>query len=97
MKRCDYCHRIIPSKVHPYTLRLELFPEVETSLSIPSDAKPTDLAAEMEKLVKLMAEMDEGEVIRQEKLMFVAHQFMLCPACRDKVAEKMESLKPNHS
>ena len=31
---CDYCHQPLNAGVHPFTLRLELFPAVEPSLQV---------------------------------------------------------------
>ena len=95
MTCCDYCRQPIPDSVHPYTLRLELFPAVEPSLRInPADLEG-DLASEMERLVRQMESMDDGEVIRQEKLMFIAYAFTLCPACRERLAVQLERLSPH--
>ena len=94
MPACDYCHQFVPDNVHPYTLRLELFPAVEPSLEISYNALNVDFASEMQRLIKIMEEMDEGEVLKQEKLMFVSHRFTLCPACRNKLAEQLERLNP---
>jgi hypothetical protein len=82
--------------VHPYTLKLELFPAVEPSLQIKPADPATDLAAEMERLVRQMEEMDDGEVLRQEKLMFISYAFTLCPACRERLAGQLERLNPHH-
>lgn len=92
--RCDYCHQPIGEGVHPFTLKLELYPAVEPSLQVSQKELETDLAAEMERLVQMMSEMNEDEVLRQEKLMHVAHRFTLCPACRDKIARQLERLCP---
>lgn len=95
LNHCDYCRQSIPEKVHPYTLRLELFPAVEPSLTI-KDADPdVDLADEMERLVRQMEAMDDGEVMRQEKLMFVSYTFTVCPACRERLAQQLERLNPH--
>jgi hypothetical protein len=91
---CDYCRQPISPNVHPYTLRLELFPAIEPSLEISAQQMQIDFAAEMERLIRLMEEMDEGAVIHQEKLMFVAHRFTLCPSCRNLLAARLERLQP---
>ena len=44
---------------------------------------------EMERLIELMERMDESEVLRQEKLMFVSFRFTLCPVCRDRIAGEL--------
>lgn len=93
---CDYCHQPLTAGVHPYTLRLELFPAVEPSLQIQPADLETDLAAEMERLVRQMEEMDDGEALRQEKLMYTTFAFTLCPACRERLAGQLERLHPHH-
>jgi hypothetical protein len=89
---CDYCHQPIAPEVHPFTLRLELFPAIEPSLEISEDDLNVDLKAEMLRVIKLMRAMDEGEAVKQEKLMFVAYSFTLCPACRHQLAGELERL-----
>lgn len=95
LNHCDHCHQTIPEKVHPFTLRLELFPAVEPSLTIKEDDPGVDLCAEMERLVRQMEKMDDGEVLRQEKLMHVSYSFTLCPACRERLAGQLERLNPH--
>lgn len=94
MPLCDYCHQPIEQSVHPYTLRLELFPAIEPSLQITAKGMEVDFATEMERLISLMEEMSEAEVIKQEKLVFVSHTFTLCPVCRDLLAQRLERLQP---
>lgn len=94
MPQCDYCRGLIAKDVHPYTLRLELFPAIEPSLEISQEDLEIDFEAEMKRLIELMESMDAGQVQQQEKLMFVAHGFTLCPACRNKIAEQLETLLP---
>jgi hypothetical protein len=91
---CDYCHNEIGEGVHPYTLRLELFPAIEPSLNLSAKDLEIDFEAEMKRLIALMESMDDAEVVRQEKLMFVAHAFTLCPACRERIARQLEGLLP---
>ena len=90
---CDYCHGSIGEDVHPFTLRLELFPAIEPSLELGEDDPSVDLKAEMMRIIKLMRSLDEGEVVKQEKLMFVAYSFTLCPACRNQLANDLEALR----
>src|SRR5262245_30729169 len=94
MPNCDYCRQPIADNVHPYTMRLDLFPAVEPTLEIGEMDLAIDFKAEMERLVAMMEEMDEHEIERQEKLMFVRYRFTLCPACRDKIAAQLERLAP---
>jgi hypothetical protein len=94
MTQCDYCRQPIAKSVHPYTLRLELFPAVEPSLEITAQELKGDFATAMERLIKIMEQMDEGEVIEQEKRVFLTHKFTLCPACRHKLAQRLARLQP---
>ncbi|MEN6626516.1 MAG: hypothetical protein ABFD69_09845 [Candidatus Sumerlaeia bacterium] len=91
---CDYCHNPIPEGVHPFTLRLELFPAIEPSLEIDKKDLEIDLEAEMKRLIEQMEKMTESERIEQEKILFVAHKFTLCPACRNRIAEQLDLLRP---
>lgn len=94
MTRCDHCHQTIDEGVHPYTLRLELFPAIEPSLQISEAELQVDFDAEMRRLIELMEQMDDAQVARQEKLMFFSVSFTLCPACRDRVTRQLDRLKP---
>ncbi|HOE95062.1 MAG TPA: hypothetical protein PLS90_10245 [Candidatus Sumerlaeota bacterium] len=94
MPHCAYCHQPIPANVHPYTLRLELFPAVEPSLQIREEDLKLDFEAEMRRLIRIMEQMDEAQVVEQEQRMFLSRSFTLCPACRDRLARQLESLKP---
>lgn len=91
---CQHCHKRIPSQVHPYTLRLELFPAVEPSLEISDEDMKLDFEAEMKRLIDLMESMNEAEVRHQEELMFVSYSFTLCPDCRDRLSEQLKRLHP---
>ena len=94
MSHCAYCHEPIDEGVHPYTLRLELFPAIEPSLQFSEKELAVDFEEELQRLVEMMERMDEAEVYRQEKLMYVSHSFMLCPACRDRLGELLDRLTP---
>lgn len=91
---CDYCHQPIPEGVHPFTLRLELFPAIEPSLEISQKDLEADFEAEMKRLIAQMEKMTESEIIEQEKIQFVAHKFTLCPKCRNRIARQLERLVP---
>jgi hypothetical protein len=92
MAVCDYCRKEIVEGVHPYTLRLELFPAVEPSLQVSEKDLEADFQAELKRLIEQMEAMGEADVYEQEKLMFVTYQFTLCPACRNKLARQIERL-----
>jgi hypothetical protein len=94
MANCDYCHQPIPPKTHPYTLKLELYPAIEPSVEITYIDLAVDFKAEMERLIKIMEEMNDSEVASQEKLLFIGHRFTLCPACRNRLAKQLESFCP---
>lgn len=94
MPHCDYCHQTIPAKVHPYTLRLELFPAVEPSVTFNKADLEPDLDAELKRLIEVMEQMDDAQVYKQERLVYLSHSFTLCPSCRHKVAERLDRLFP---
>ncbi len=94
MARCDYCKTEIGDGIHPYTLRLELFPAVEPSLTITAEDLERDFDAEIAAIVKALEQMSDEEALDQEKLMFVRHQFTLCPRCRHRIAGELERLLP---
>jgi hypothetical protein len=94
MPVCNYCRAAIPPKVHPYTLKLELFPAIEPSLNFTAADLAADHEAEMRRLIEQMNRMSDAEVAAQEKLVYIAHQFTLCPACRHRIAQDLERLMP---
>lgn len=94
-QRCQYCHKPLGKGVHPYTLRLELFPSVEDSLQISESEMTIDFEKEMKRLIDLMESMDEAQVRQEEKKMFMAFSFTLCPKCRDKLAGQLEHFLPH--
>ena len=94
MPRCDYCHKMPAKGAHPFTLRLELFPAVEPSLNISPEDLERDLKGEMERLIKLLEQMDESQVVEQEKQMFVSYSFTLCGPCRHRIAQQLARLAP---
>jgi hypothetical protein len=92
--QCAYCHQPIPDDVHPYTLRMELFPAIEPSLKVVEADLDRDFDAELQRLIQMMEKMDDAEVIEQEKRIFVRHTFTLCNGCRDRLAVQLERFKP---
>jgi hypothetical protein len=91
---CDYCHKPIADHVHPFTLRLELFPAVEPSLQISERELQENAREDLHKLIEVLENMDDEEVARQEKLVYFSHHFTLCPACRHQMAQALERLLP---
>lgn len=91
---CSLCRQVIPPEVHPYTLRLELFPAIEPTLEISEADLRRDFEAELNRLIQIMESMDENQVLRQEDLMFFSHSFTLCLACRDRLADQLRRLAP---
>lgn len=85
-RRCGYCHRIIPPGVHPYTMRVELFPRVADSLQIEAGDLEVDFDAELKDLVAQLESLSEEEVRIQEERAYSRFCFILCPACRDALA-----------
>lgn len=87
-RRCGYCHREIPAEVHPYTMRIELFPRVADSLEIRLEDLEIDFDKEMKDLVAQLEAMTEEEVKSQEERIFTRFCFILCPACRDLLVDR---------
>lgn len=94
MPICQYCHRSIEEDVHPYTLKMELYPAVEPSLQINEKDLQIDLEEELRRLVEMMEQMGEGEIVEQEKLIYFKRTFTLCPRCRHKLVEELDRLSP---
>jgi len=97
MTTCDYCRQSIPEKVHPFTLRMELFPAVEPSLQVSKKELEIDFEAEMKRLIDMMEKMDDVAVFQQEKLVHLEHTFTLCPECRHRLARQLDRLTPPRS
>lgn len=91
---CSYCRQPIVAGVHPYTLRLQLYPAVEPSLNFTAEDLARDTEAEMQDLIEHMERMTEADVTAQEKLVYTEHSFTLCPACRHRIAADLERLMP---
>lgn len=87
-RRCGYCHQAIPEGVHPYTMRIELFPRVEDSLDVQSGDLEIDFDAEMRALVEQLEAMNEEEVRLQEERIYTRFCFILCQSCRDALASR---------
>lgn len=93
---CDYCHNPLPGQVHPYTLRMELYPAIEPSLNFQGGEHKVDVEAEISRLVEIMKSMSDEEVAEQEKLVFTAREYTLCRACRDRIASQIEVPQPEN-
>ena len=94
--KCDYCHTPIAPGAHPFTLRLELFPAVEPSLQISEqEMEASGNGQDLRELLRIMEEMSDEEVARQEKIVYFSHKFTLCPACRHTMAGALERLLPD--
>lgn len=87
-RRCGYCHREIAPGVHPYTMRIELFPRVADSLEIRLEDLEVDFDAEMKALVEQLEAMSEEEIETQEERIYTRFCFILCPACRDRLVRQ---------
>lgn len=94
-EHCQYCHKPIGQSVHPYTLRLQLFPAIEPSLQISESDMAIDFEKEMKRLIETMEAMDDAQVREEEKKMYLAFSFTLCPKCRDRLARQLEHLRPH--
>jgi hypothetical protein len=92
--RCHYCHKHIGGEIHPYTLKLELFPAIEPSLKITAEQLEIDFESEFNHLIEMMQEMQESDLVKQENLTFISHSFTLCPDCRHHITAQLEMLRP---
>ncbi len=89
--RCSNCHREIPHPVHPYTMRIELFPRVEESLQFSEADLEKDCDEEIKKIIAQLEAMDDEEAQLEEERVYSAFNFVLCPACRDFLAKQLKS------
>lgn len=72
--------------MHPYTMRIELFPRVADSLEISPGDLEIDFDAELKDIVARLEAMSEEEIRLQEERLYTRFCFVLCPACRDRLA-----------
>lgn len=85
-RTCRHCSREIPSGVHPYTMRIELFPCVEESLQISERELGEDSERKMREIVRALEAMDEEEIRLQEERVYSCFRLVVCPRCRDEIA-----------
>ena len=88
-QECTYCHEEIAEGVHPYTMRIELFPRVEESLEFSKADLEVDFDEEIRKIVEQLEAMGEHEARIEEERVYSAFSFVLCPACRDRLAAQL--------
>jgi len=88
---CQGCGRIIPDKVLPYRLRLELFAAPETPDLTPEDLAG-DLRAEWEALIDTMEQMSDDEAQEAMDQVHELYEFVLCPACRRLWHDKLQDI-----
>ena len=86
---CGNCLAPIPEGIHPYTMRIELFPRVEESTQISEEDMEIDLDAEIKKTIAQLEAMSEEERTLEEERVFSSFSFALCGACRDLLAQQL--------
>jgi hypothetical protein len=79
--RCINCRRSIADGVHPYTIRVEMFPRVEESIKISPEEMEVDCDAEIQRLV---------DRIEEEERVYVSFSYTICPACRDLLTAQLK-------
>lgn len=89
---CANCRARIPDGVHPYTMRIELFPRIEESLNITPEDLEIDFDTELKKIVEQLKAMSDDEVQAEEERIYSRFHFVVCDACREMLAK---SLKEN--
>jgi hypothetical protein len=87
-RHCGYCHQRIPSGVHPYTMRVELFPRVADTLEIRPEDLELDFDAEMKAIIAQLESMSPDEIGQQEERIYTRFCFILCPSCRDSLVSQ---------
>ncbi len=88
--RCGNCHREIPPTIHPYTMKIELFPRVEESLKMIEAGLEIDCDEEMKKIIAQLEAMDEEQTKLEEERVYSIYRFVVCPQCRDLLAEQLK-------
>ncbi len=89
---CANCRARIPDGVHPYSMRIELFPRIEESLIITTEDLEIDFDTKLKKIVAQLEAMSEDEVQAETERVYSRFHFVVCDACRDMLAR---SLKEN--
>ena len=87
--QCSNCHGFIPNGVHPYTIRIELFPRVEESLEFTQGDFEIDFDEEISKIVQRLEAMSEDEKRLEEERTYSSFSFVLCISCRDKLSKAL--------
>ena len=87
--QCSNCHGFISIGVHPYTIRIELFPRVEESLEFTQGDFEIDFDEEISKIVQRLEAMSEDEKRLEEERTYSSFSFVLCISCRDKLSKAL--------
>lgn len=91
---CDNCRREINVNIHPYTVKIELFPRVEESLEPHASEMAVDFEQEIKKIVAKMEQMTDEEVRLEEERVYSVFQYVICPPCRDLLASQFRRTNP---
>ncbi len=87
-RQCGYCHQRISPEVHPYTMRIELFPRVADTLEIRPEDLELDFDTEMKALIAQLESMSPDEIDQEEERIYTRFCFILCPSCRDSLVKR---------
>jgi hypothetical protein len=88
---CANCRKPIAEGVHPYTMRIEIFPRVEESLEFQPEDLEGDFDEEIQQIVEQLEAMSETEAQLEEERVYSCFTFVLCPSCRDFLASQFRS------
>lgn len=86
--QCAYCHTPIADDVHPYTMKVELFPRIEESLEFTQQDLDLDFDQEIQNIVEQLESLSEAEAQLEEERVYSCFSFVVCPACRDYLANQ---------
>lgn len=88
---CTNCDSAIPNGVHPYTVRIEVFPSRDEILDLDEIDLTRDLKSGMKILIQRMEEMSDEDVALETERMYSRFEFLVCPGCRDRLAPRLRS------
>lgn len=88
---CTNCDAAIPNGVHPYTVRIEVFPSRDEVLNLDEIDLTQDIKSGMKVLIERMEAMTDEEVERETERMYSRFQFIICPRCREALAPRLRA------
>jgi len=87
---CDNCKKPISDAVHPYTMKIELFPSIEKSLDLVASDSEVDFEEEIREIIAQLESMDEREREEEESKVYTRFEYLLCTPCRDSFARRLK-------